>query len=460
MPLKFQKLSWKTACNLVKKSPAAAGAKALLAAADKVAVVLDSKAFVYLASYSFAESIVTSDGFTLAPLDVDEVPLEGLTNKTPVNIVLNNQVEVFLPGKYLCVDRSESWGKGYHIDRPTSLRVLGPGELFGTFEAVARILGMNQPSTKPWEVCAGLRTAQLIYPLRSKPVRMQLSRLLGSRFEADKGGPFPGWPWHIMAKLAHQSSWQVQTIVFPHHWEDKKLPWEWRQQVFASAWTQMQDDKVNEIRREEIGSHVNDDMPGISSDIRERDLFTAFLRTVDAAVAGRLPVFVPYTMSSHGYEGGPFVDIVKTFVANVAESHINRNASQSSPSWPLVLVPHYLSADGPGLMSFHHTTWLRECMGLVKARTKDACIIARLIQTHIGECKAFFPAVDWDEIRVALRFNSGPTPSGCIKTQDLSTEFEKKFPTPTAYHEVSNKRVDTTHSFFSPSVLVKRKGTK
>jgi hypothetical protein len=446
----FTRLPWRDALSKLNGLSDQEKVKDLLSAADKAAKTLGKSAFVYLATYCFADEIVASGRLTVPASGANGHLPEGLTGAVPLCVVLRNQVEVFLPGTKSIHDNN-GW---VTIDNPTSLRLLGPGDVFGTFEAVDRMLGQSSTGSSVWEVSAGVRTAQLIYPLKSKPVRSQLEKLLGRRFETDMCGPFYGWQYYVLKALSRGSSWRAETIVFPQQWEEEGLAWEWRKELLKSAWQRMQVDKGNVLNGGRIAAFVNSHRGLNTRDSRSRELLIAFFRTLDAAAGMQIPVFVPHVMGVDGNEGGPFDQMMARFVEVIAESHMNRNTSLTIPSGPIVFVPQYLGQCNRGLLSFKHSGWLRDHSTSDTARTNDARAIAETVHAHLPELEKLIPGLNWGEFRMVLSRNAGGVPSSCIKPQDLQTLFEASFQTSVPNQFSDSRRIDTSHSFFSPSIHI------
>jgi hypothetical protein len=474
--MQLQRLEWKAARKLVDASLAKQPAESFLRAADAVAGKLRSKAIVYLASYAFGEHIVDENGFRLPEADTDGRPITGVSVDSPVNLVIRNQVEVYVPGVYK-LKPTKGYSNGVPIDRPHTLRLLSPGELFGTFEAVNRALGisekrihgMPQPS---WRVAAGARSAQLICPIKSAHASAKLKLQLKAKYPHTEG-PLHEWPWHLMLPMGAPLPWRVETLVFPKQWEAADLPWQWRHSVFSSAWTQVQDDKINEIRRTSLLTNLEreEELQPLLREVSNPGTAVAFLLYLDAVANGRSPAFVSSHSQRTGADAGPFADIVASLTSALGTSGLKRDTSKDVASAPIVLVPHYLRQGETGFVSFKRGPRIPEA-GIIEASPSDT--FARLSR-GITACRkaldTLMPAIDWDSLKLVVPAPTSYLEDMCVKCSEVCMRpdlippkqpkggnvDDKKPKGANADDKETPTRIDGSHPFFSACVIVSRR---
>jgi hypothetical protein len=462
LDVKFKRLGWREARKVIANSPAKDRAAPFLNAVDAVARHLRSEAVVYHASYPFGAHIVDEEGFRVPSSDTDGNPVIGLSADVPVNLLIRNQAEVYLPHTYNLESR-EGYRHGVPIDRPQTLRVLSPGELFGTFEVVNRFL-KRKGGQSSWQVSAGCRSVQLICPIKSNLAQRQLRARLQDSFPRVEG-PVHEWPWHLLVALGATIPWQVETIVFPIQWEAHSLPWDWRQEVFGAAWAQMQDDKVNEIRRGDLSTSLTKEkeLQPFSREVADGSSAISFLLTMDAVSSGRIPAFVASHTQTVGSEAGPFDSIVKELIVTLGTNCLKRSTSKGFPPEPIIMVPKYLSKAGEtGFISFKRGARIAGADAIERNPSGPLGRLGKAITHCQAALKLVVPTVEWEHLQLVVPSGTSLVEPLCLKASDLNTHANLVPPPREAPEAEKDEkqppcRVDGSHPFFAACAIVRRK---
>jgi len=204
-------------------------------ACKKASSVLKNKASVVVARYHFGEDVFANSEYRLPSRNGDALDgnCEAFTAaEISIGVPLNRLLEVYLPG-HIVESTKAGYANGYRSDRPKLLRALLPGECFGVFETVDRLLVADQRIVSPWCISAGSRCSRLIYPLKSRAtqgkIQQEFRNILPKRLE----GPLVDWTWKLIEAIARTENWDAKVLFFTRAWEDCA---EWREAVFGKAW--------------------------------------------------------------------------------------------------------------------------------------------------------------------------------------------------------------------------------
>jgi hypothetical protein len=291
---------------------------------------------LFLVSYFYGD-LVVRDGVFQSPCrecskckELSKI----VGNSIPLSLVLNNSVEVFLeqPTEH----------------RTIPLRILNKGELFGVFEILYELLGIERPSLPPWSVSAGARSVVILAPFGDRRVKESLKQLMGISHQglADhlcKGRTSDYWQLLRMLARGATPDWSTQVVILPNAWVKKRVTPDLLKYIAKTGWEQSENLRNQPVEEFDIrrGWH------GQVMDVRYPELMYVYatLRHLIAIGKGELPAF----KRTQSDEAGPFIRLEEKM----------RGATKIVGYSPSVLVPSHLkTAADEGLYSIRIPTVL------------------------------------------------------------------------------------------------------
>lgn len=456
-----RKMPWNELRMMLANSDAASKAAPFLQASDAIAKRLKAEAYVYHLRYPFGHPVLSDSGICLPDRDSNGHNLQSMTS-VPVSLVLRNHVEVYIPGIFHHPPIRE-WNKGYPCDRPQTLRMIGPGELFGTFEAAERVFSTGKRAGKQWHACAGSRSALLVYPL--KTLDSKVARTFNKSWKSV--GPLSEWSWNLIEILGRDSEWWAEVVVFPKQWEESHLDWTWRHEVLKAAWSQIQTGYETQMLWQHLQTEVDENrrLRDIARIMEiDRTLLLAVMYSCSTATRDMSTAYVSADRMD-GAEGfGPFTDVLNRFV-EVCSDH-QRRSGQRGPVAPTIFLPKVLKVSESGVLPFRRSPTFS---GLTVDERVDSRIVKRLAlamrSSDFREVLAeLVPSVNWDNTKLVVAHNAKPKSKSKYEDGgDNDTPLLSDFVLTTNLLENDSRltptrpgRLDIMNALFSPSILVCR----
>lgn len=296
----------------------------------------------FLVSYPYGQLILDRGQFhTPCDNEYRVEPCEGcrqlresVRDKIPLTLVVENQVEVFVE------DEQHS--------RSIPLRMISPGEWFGVFEALDRLIGAEW-SPSSWSVSSGARSVVLLAPFKNQKLIEAVRTSTGSvgngiawkKIDPQKDA------WPLIREIGSRTTWNSRVLVFPTGFPNPAAHPELLSTLYRLGWVQslpLRRAQEFEAERElrvaalEVGPSGN------------RFLTYATLLHLLASARGHIPAFVP--VESISVPAGPFKEVA----ARLADTQAPWR--RFLKHYPVLLQPAHLRSGDVGYYSFHRPTVL------------------------------------------------------------------------------------------------------